>query len=192
MIMRFSTIGHSVALLALATLGLGSLSVATADEQVAEWVAPVITGYGYINPLPEAAFQPDAQAEYKVVFDIAKGESSAHAVNPGLWHVARVVNLFGQEGKPAANLDLVVILHGGATRAVLTDQAYQARFGTQNPNAELLDKLTEAGVKLYVCGQAIVDSGYYYQNIRDGIEVALGALAAEIELGAQGYTVMKL
>ncbi|EIC20375.1 hypothetical protein Thi970DRAFT_04006 [Thiorhodovibrio frisius] len=47
-------------------------------------------------------------------------------------------------------------------------------------------------MKLYVCGQAIVDSGYYYQNVRDDIGVALGALAAEIELGAQGYTVMKL
>lgn len=172
---------------------LGSLMlVARADEKVADWQAPVIGGYGYINPLPDAAFQPDPGAEYKVVFDIAAGAQSAHAVNPGLWHVARVVNLFGQDDKPAKNLDIVVILHGSATRAVLNDSGYQARFGAKNPNVELLGKLKEAGVKLYVCGQAIVDSGYYYQNVREDIGVVLGALAAEIELGARGYTVIKL
>ncbi|WPL24524.1 DsrE family protein [Thiorhodovibrio frisius] len=47
-----------------------------------------------------------------------------------------------------------------ACRAVLKDQAYKARFGSVNPNVELLGKLKDAGVKLYVCGQAIVDSGY--------------------------------
>lgn len=167
-------------------------AAAAADEKVAEWQAPVLSGYGYINPLPSAAFQPNPQTQYKVAFDLAAGEQSAHQVNPGLWHVARVVNLFGTDGEPPTNLDMVVILHGSATRAVLNDQSYKARFGTENPNAELLGKLKDAGVKLYVCGQAIVDSGYYYQNVRDGIGIALGALAAEIELGAQGYTVIKL
>ncbi|MBK1649705.1 DsrE family protein [Rhabdochromatium marinum] len=181
---------HAQALL-VASLCATSFAL-SADEKVAQWQAPVIDGYGYINPLPDAEFQPDPDATYKVVFDIAKGEPSAHAVNQGLWHVARVVNLFGQEGQPADNLDIVVILHGGATRVVLKDDSYKARFGTKNPNVELLGKLKDAGVKLYVCGQAIVDSGFYYPNIREDIGIALGALAAEIELGAQGYTVMKL
>ena len=190
--MKSRQLGRCSGVLGAAILMGCWFSVASADEKVAEWQAPVISGYGYINPLPDADFQPDPEADYKVAFDIAAGDPSAHAVNPGLWHVARVVNLFGTDGKPAKNLDIVVILHGSATRAVLKDDSYKARFGTTNPNVVLLGKLKDAGVKLYVCGQAIVDSGYYYQNVRDDIGVALGALAAEIELGAQGYTVMKL
>lgn len=48
----------------------------TASEQVADWVAPVITGFGYINPLPDAKLQPDPNQDYKVVFDVSKPRSS--------------------------------------------------------------------------------------------------------------------
>lgn len=189
--MRSPGFKPAVRVLALVSLG-ACMAMASADEKVARWEAPVIDGYGYFNPLPDADFQPDPKAKYRVAFDISKGEESPSAGNKGLWHVARVVNLFGRHGKPAENLDVVVIIHGGATRSVLDDRTYRARFGTKNPDVELLDKLRGAGVKVYVCGQAIVDSGFYYQNIREGIGVALGALAAEIELGAQGYTIMSL
>jgi intracellular sulfur oxidation DsrE/DsrF family protein len=177
----------------LFAVALAALSfTAAADEKTPEWVAPVITGYGYINPLPDAKLQPDPAEQYRVVFDVSKGPESTGAVDGGLWHVARVVNLFAQDGKPADNLEIAVVIHGSATRAVLDDTSYEARFSKKNPNAELLAKLNAAGVKLYVCGQAIVDSGYYYNHVRDGIEVVLGALAAEIKLATEGYVLVKL
>ncbi|MCG6942336.1 MAG: DsrE family protein [Thiohalocapsa sp.] len=171
---------------------LAGVPALSADEKAARWDAPVIDGYGYINPLPGAALQPDPAQHYKVVFDVAKGAESPHAVNRGLWHVARTVNLFGRDNKPAPNLDIVVVIHGDATRSVLNDDAYKARFSAENPDADLLRKLEAAGVKVYVCGQAIVDSGYYYQNVRDDVEVVLAAVAAEIELATQGYVLISL
>lgn len=171
------------------TLVLSLWSSAIADEAQVRWSDPVLSGYGYINPLPDTLFQPDPAKQYRVAFDVA--DDSTH-VNKGLWHVARVINLFGKDGKPASNLDLAVIIHGPATRAVLNDQAYRARFGKKNPNAELLEKLGKHGVRIYVCGQAIADNGYYYQNVRPDVEVVLGALAAEINLAADGYTLIKL
>lgn len=169
-----------------------SAAASTADEKVAEWVAPIITGYGYINPLPDAKLQPDPSEDYKVVFDISKGAESTGGINAGLWHVARAVNLFGDDGKPAENLEIAVVIHGTATRAVLDDTTYEARYLKRNPNAELIEKLKAAGAKLYVCGQAIVDSGYYYQNVRDDIDVVLGAIAAEIKLVTEGYVLVYL
>jgi intracellular sulfur oxidation DsrE/DsrF family protein len=178
---------------ALCPVALAALSLtATADEKTPEWVAPVITGYGYINPLRDAKLQPDPSEQYKVVFDVSKGPESTGAVDGGLWHVARMVNLYARDGKAADNLEIAVVIHGSATRAVLDDTSYEARFAKKNPNADLIDKLNAAGVKLYVCGQAIVDSGYYYNHIRDGIEVVLGALAAEVKLATEGYVLVKL
>lgn len=163
----------------------------TASEKEAEWVAPVIDGYGYFNPLPNALLRPNPETEYKVVFDVTKPNKSG-GVNKGLGHVARAMNLFGVDGKPAKNLDVVVIIHGGATRSVLNDVAHKARYGKSNPDAEILAKLKNAGVKIYVCGQAIVDNGYYYQNVRSEVGVVLGAVAAEIELVTNGYALIQL
>lgn len=179
---------------ALLILGglLSSATTVTASEQVADWVAPVITGFGYINPLPDAKLQPDPDQDYKVVFDVAKGTEGTGEINGGLWHVARAVNLFATDGKPAENLEIAVVIHGSATSAVLDDNTYEARYLKKNPNTELIQKLKAAGVKLYVCGQAIVDSGYYYQNVRDEIEVVLGAIAAEVKLANEGYVLVKL
>lgn len=169
-----------------------SAATVTASEQVADWVAPVITGFGYINPLPDAKLQPDPNHDYKVVFDVSKGSEGTGEINGGLWHVARAVNLFATDGKPAENLEIAVVIHGSATSAVLDDNTYEARYLKKNPNAELIQKLEAAGVRLYVCGQAIVDSGYYYQNVRDDIEVVLGAIAAEVKLVTEGYVLVDL
>jgi len=178
-------------LLALVWLA-GTATYPSADETLPIWQAPVISGYGYINPLPQAKLQPDPHQQYKVVFDVTKSEKSANAVNRALWHVARAINLFGRDGKPAENLEVAVIIHGAATRAVLDDNSYRARFSAENPNNELIEKLKAAGAALYVCGQAIVDNGYYYQNVRGDIGVVLGAVAAEIELGTKGYALINL
>ncbi len=179
------------ALLILSGL-FSSAATVTASEEVAEWVAPVITGFGYINPLPAAKLQPDPDQDYKVVFDVAKGDLGTGEINAGLWHVARAVNLFATDGKPAENLEIAVVIHGSATSAVLDDNTYEARYLKKNPNAELIQKLKAAGVQLYVCGQAIVDSGYYYQNVRDDVEITLGAIAAEVKLVTEGYVLVYL
>jgi intracellular sulfur oxidation DsrE/DsrF family protein len=179
-------------LLCSLVLVAAAVSESWADEKHVQWASPVIAGYGYMNPLPEAALQPDANKQYRVVFDITKGGDSAAAVNRGLWYVARVLNLFGSAGVPSSNLQIAAVIHGAATKAVLKDHTYKARFGKENPNRELIEKLEAAGVKLYVCGQAIADNGYYYQNVRDDVEVVLGALAAEIELATTGYVLIKL
>jgi intracellular sulfur oxidation DsrE/DsrF family protein len=170
----------------------GITSASVGDENKVEWVTPVIKGYGPINPLPNAALKPDPKETYKIVYDITKGGKHASSSNPSLHNVARALNLFGTVDMPRENLDVAVILHGPATPVALSQEAYKARFGVDNPNNDLIEKLLAAGVKLYVCGQAIADHGYPYQNVRSNIEVVLGALAAEAVLESKGYDLFKL
>lgn len=39
--------------------------------------------------------------------------------------------------------------------------------------------------------QVIDGYGYYYQNVRDDVEVVLGAVATEVELATKGYVLIK-
>ena len=61
------------------------------------WTNPVIKDYGPVVPRPDAALQPDKNADYKVVFNVTAW-ATPDKVEPGLERVARAVNLFASAG----------------------------------------------------------------------------------------------
>ena len=48
---------------------------------------------------------------------------------------------------PVANMDVPL------SRDFLTDEAYTAKFDTENPNRELIQSLAKSGVRFYICDQ---------------------------------------
>jgi uncharacterized protein len=42
---------------------------------------------------------------------------------------------------------------------VLSNQVYREEFDKENPNQDLLRQLVDAGVEIYVCGQALLGQG---------------------------------
>ena len=127
---------------------------------------PIVPGRGGVLSRPAAVEQPRVGA--KVVFD-ATADARPADVNKGLDRVARLLNLYGVAGLTAQDVKITIVLHGEATRTILNDTAYKARFQTeQNPSLPLLRELQKAGVEVLVCGQALS-----YQGISDG-EVADG------------------
>ncbi len=63
-------------------------------------------------------------------------------------------------GAEPADVKIAVVFHGDATLAVLSQEAYAAKFKTDgNPNLQLLQQLHESGVELYVCGQSLISKG---------------------------------
>ena len=129
------------------------------------WQNPVIKNAGAMHPVPEGAFQPQKDATYKAVFsitepEISKGDKNAAYVNQGLDAVARAVNIFASAGVPPDHLKFVVIVHGGATPAVLDNAHYKQEFGVDNPNLTLIKQLKAVGVQLVVCGQAMAAHKY--------------------------------
>ncbi|MDE3055031.1 MAG: DsrE family protein [Gemmatimonadota bacterium] len=174
--------------LALAAVAVAS-STARAQQGADFWTKPAIKDYGPVHVWPQAVLRPDAKTTYKAVFDVTKA-GPEDKVNPSLDHIARTVNVFAAAGVPLTHLKFVVIIHGPATPAALSDQEFQAKFNRANPDAAVLAQLAKAGVQVLVCGNALGDFKYDPSMVNPGIKVALSAMSTLVILQDQGYAVM--
>ncbi len=172
--------------------GLLVLSLLPAAALAADSQAPAITAAGATHPVPHAAFLPDRNATYKVVFSMTKPSAKPDEVNPALERVARTVNLYAASGVPLDHLKFVAIAYGPATALVLDDAHYRAKFGVANPNLAAIAQLRKAGVTVAVCGQAVAENHFEYAWVAKDVEVALSALTTITELQQQGYALMPL
>jgi intracellular sulfur oxidation DsrE/DsrF family protein len=160
----------------------------SADEKVVppQLVFPIVPKYGGVLPRPKAVEQPRSGA--KVVFD-ATAEAKPADINKGLDRVARLLNLYGVAGLKAQDVKITIVLHGEATKSVLNDTAYKARFQVeQNPNLPLILELQKAGVEVLVCGQALNYKGFQDGEVTDGIPIAAAALTVVVNKQADGYS----
>lgn len=149
-------------------------------------VSPVISGHGGVVLRPHAVEAPRAGA--KVLFDITANAADADP-NKGLDRVARLLNLYGAHGLEPQDVQICVVLHGEATRAVLSDANYQKRFGVvKNPSLPLIAKLRAAGVDVQVCGQALNYKGFADAEVEPGVSIAAAALTTIIHKQADGYS----
>ena len=151
------------------------------------WQTPRIQGYGKVKPVAGAQLQPAADRQHRIVKDVVRAAPEAGQVNEGLDRVARLVNLYALAGVPADNLDLVAVIHGKATTGVLDDAAYEAEFGITNPSTPLIQALVDAGVRLYVCSQALAHHGIDPEAVNDQVTIVAGALPALAIFQQRGY-----
>lgn len=123
---------------------------------VAQTTAPPLPlpEYGATPDITGAENRPDGSLDYRVVFDITQ-TSQLTEENAGLVRVARFVNTLAQHGVPPDKRHIAVVIHGPATKSVMTDAAFAQRTGaSNNPSTTLIRALKKAGVDLHVCGQA--------------------------------------
>ncbi|WP_158880946.1 DsrE family protein [Rhodanobacter sp. L36] len=154
------------------------------------WQTPTIHGAGKIHPLPQAAYQPDRHAIYKLVFSLTKAADKPDEVNPSLDHVARAVNLYVQSGVPLSHLKFVAVAAGPATALALNDEQYRKLYSVANPNLPLIAQLRKAGVDVAVCGQAMAEHKYEYSWMDSHVTLALSALTTLADLQQQGYSLL--
>jgi len=147
---------------------------------------PIIPKHGGVLPRPQAVEQPRAGA--KVVFD-ATADAKPADVNKGLDRVARLLNLYGAAGLKAQDVKITIVLHGEATKSVLNDTVYKARFQVdENPNLPLIRELQKAGVEVLVCGQALNYKGFPDGEVADGVPIAAAALTVVVNKQTDGYS----
>lgn len=157
--------------------------VAVSKEDLAH---PIIAGYGGVA-LVEAPIELP-RAGLKVVMEVTAAPASPHEVNQGLDRAARLLNLYGVSGLTASDIRLTVVLHGEATRAILTDQAWTSRYrGDNNPNLPLVRALQDRGVEVIVCGQALHRQQITRTEVSDRIPVALSAMSVLLNRQADGF-----
>ena len=154
-----------------------------------EWETPIIKGYGEVKYFDQAASQLNKQLEYKLIFDI-KGNQVKNGVNKGLWTIARTLNLFELSGIPSKKIEIVASIHGEATFITLNSNAYQDKFGRDNPNSNIIQQLNDSGVKLYVCSQATSSRNINNDDLNINVIPALSGIAVLSNHLLQGFTLM--
>jgi intracellular sulfur oxidation DsrE/DsrF family protein len=163
------------------------------------WAAPVaaqsssqlpVAGYPAAQDIPGAHELPDPKMDYKVVFAIGQGaEDSTAEVNPMLPLLARYVNTLAKHGVPAEKRNLVVMFHQRSADfdIVMSNEAFKAQYGKDNPNIELIHALTKAGVEFRACGQGLVARKIEASQMNPDIQVDLWAMTSIVNLQMRGF-----
>jgi len=148
-----------------------------------------VPDYGNIRRIPESV-QPDPSIKYKIVVDVSTSSDDPGLINPGLYNLARLMNLHVAGGVSLENLKVTVALHGGATFSTLNNKGYQKKYGRDNPNVEIIDQLKDAGVQLFICGQSLHVRNNGLKNINPQIDISLSAMTIVSEYQAKGYSLL--
>ena len=149
---------------------------------------PVIETFGPVAPMQEGwTLSPDAQ--FRVAFDAAKA-AKADGLNRTLESAARFINMHAAAGVRPSNIDVAVVVHGGAAFDLLENEAYaKAKDGQSNANTPLIVALLDNNVRIILCGQTAAYRDITKGDLLPGIEVDLSAMTAHARLQQDGYTV---
>jgi len=167
-------------------IALISFTLATAQTSETK-TKPIIDNYGKVYDVDKPDLLLKTTTKYHVIFDIYTDKSKKDGVNPLLNTVARYLNMHGQQGVLIENMSVVVIMHGAATKNVLNDEAHLKKYKINNPNSKLIQELTNSNVKIYVCGQSFIASGFNKGEKSSDVKLALSALTALVHYQSEGY-----
>jgi intracellular sulfur oxidation DsrE/DsrF family protein len=160
---------------------------AAADNYPKAETGPVITSHGPTFAVPEGSFNLLPDETYRVVMDVGQGPDDPAALNRGIDSAARFLNMHARHGIDPGNIRMAVVLHGAATRAALSQESYQKRFGAANANASLIGALKEAGADIYLCGQSAAYNGFATGELLPDITLAVSAMTVHVRLQQEGY-----
>ncbi|MBA3505529.1 MAG: DsrE family protein [Betaproteobacteria bacterium] len=83
---------------------------------------------------------------------------------------------------------LALVFHDGATEAVLSEEAYgKHQNHTKNSALPLIRQLKNAGVEVFVCGQALAHHGFALNEVAPEVTVAVSALTVLTNRQMDGY-----
>ncbi|HEA22675.1 hypothetical protein LCGC14_1317210 [marine sediment metagenome] len=151
---------------------------------------PVIKEFGEVYKV-SPDYKVDTEMDFKVVFDIESSEKAFDGLSSSLNTPARFLNMHAQSGVPVANMTVALVIHGEAYKDILTDAAYSERFKMNNPNHELIEALLSSGVEIILCGQTAGHKKIVKKDIIPGVQTALSAMNALVQLQNKEYQLIK-
>jgi len=153
-------------------------------------LGPIIEDFGPTFPINDRDTPLEEGFTYRTVFDASRYSDAPAAVNSTLVSAARFLNMHARNGVPAENMQVAVVVHGEALKVVLADEAYRSRYAMNNPNLELIGRLHDAGVEIYVCGQSMGFRGVAKQELVEPARVALSAMTMLTVLQSKDYALL--
>jgi len=152
---------------------------------------PIIAEYGEVWNIKNPDFTTNSSKEYKVVFDIMNTSDSPDKLNKSIETAARFLNMHAQSGVPLSNLKVALVVHNKASKDLLKSTVYRDRYDTDNPNEVLIQKLLDVGVEVVFCGQSSLSRNVPVSDTIDGVDLALSAMTALIQLQDDGFQLIK-
>lgn len=150
---------------------------------------PVIQGYGAVEIVDFKVDLPIPTDQYKLISEMYTRQDNKEELYGMLDYSARILNAHVAAGVPKENIKLAVVIFSGATPTILKNEEYKKRFGVENPNKELLDKMIEAGVAVIVCGQSMVKQNIKPEQVHEGVQQAFSRITATSSLINAGYSI---
>lgn len=155
---------------------------------------PVINGglFSGVIPVKDPTEIPDPTMDYKLLFELSNDipDSLIDQPNEGLVEVARLINLHVASGIPLKKIFPVVVIHGSPLVAICTNNYYQKKFKTDNPNLKLIADLEKAGVKFIACGQAMAFKNITKDDLLPEVKVSFTAQTVLTSYQLKGYVWM--
>ena len=173
--------------MAISLLLFGIIANPTVAESV---TGPVIQDYGPVYYVPEDPLDLSPDSHLKAVFDISAVPDEQASLNHRLETVARYLNMHARAGVESRQLSTAVVLHGRATRSLLSQDAFEKRYGAPNPDAGLVRQLAQAGVRFVVCGQSAAALGFRPDEFAPDVEIALSAMTALVMFQSDGFALI--
>ena len=99
--------------------------------------------------------------------------------------------MHAQAEVPQSQLKAVLVVHNKASKDIITNEAYNKRYGIANPNYDMIQELMHAGVEIIFCGQSSKSRGFPKEDLIPGVQISLSAMTALIQLQNNGYQLIK-
>lgn len=147
----------------------------------------IIKDFGEFFTIENPDIKTDTSASFKVIFDVSKTSEDKSIPNKYIVTVARFLNMHANLGMSKDQLKVAMTIHGTAWQDVFNNKEYKEKFGVDNPNLELINQLTEAGVDIILCGQTAVYRGLDKENVIPSVKFALSAMTTLIQYQNNDY-----
>ena len=148
---------------------------------------PVFTTFGPVATVDTDMPIP-AGTQFAVAFD-AVDAAKVGETNRTLTTAARFMNMHVAAGVAQDDINLAVVVHGKAAFDMTQDSFYSTKYDdSPNANKEAVSALTEAGVRVIICGQTARYHGIDKSDLLPDVEMALSAMTAHALLAQDGYT----
>lgn len=142
-----------------------------------------------IIPVKDPTEIPDPNMDYKIIFEVVSNnpDSTIKEINSGLDEVARVINLHIASGIPVNKIKVIIVVHAAALNAIKTNEAYQKKYKTNNPNLKLISDMEKMGARFIACGQAMAFFEVKKEELLPEVKISLTAQTVLTSYQLQGY-----
>lgn len=156
-------------------------------------VFPVMKSHKFMGVMPvkNPILPMQATDKYKLVIDLVASSDDSVKVNFGITDIGRTFNLHVANGASPKNLDIIVVAHGPAVWSLLTNEAFEKKYGIPNPNIDFITELNQHNVKFFVCGQNLTIMNIAPEELVSEVQVALSAKTALTHFQSLGYVVFE-